>query len=126
MSSDSASRPRRTAGVSAIFAAEAATATESTGITYDNIGFVAKKLLSFVRLSNEISEDAAISMAEELTVELAYAFASKEDDCGFNGDGTSTYGGIRGVTNLIIDGSHNASKSAAASTHNTFLTLDVT
>jgi hypothetical protein len=56
--------------------------------------------------------------------EIAYAFASKEDDCGFNGDGTSTYGGIRGLTVLAIDGSHNAGKYTAASGHNTFATLD--
>ena len=29
------------------------------------------------------------------------AFAQKEDECGFNGDGTSTYGGIVGLKNLL-------------------------
>jgi hypothetical protein len=51
---------------------------------------------------------------------------SKEDDCGFNGDGTSTYGGIRGVTQLLIDNSHNAGKVAATTGHPTFAEIDAT
>jgi HK97 family phage major capsid protein len=48
-------------------------------------------------------------------------FAEKEDDCGFNGDGTSTYGGIVGLKNALLAG---ATKTAA--TGNTaFSTLDL-
>jgi len=54
------------------------------------------------------------------------AFAKKEDECGFNGDGTSTYSGVRGITKLLIDGNHAAGNVAAAAGHNTFLTLDNT
>jgi HK97 family phage major capsid protein len=49
-------------------------------------------------MSTEIAEDAVIAIADWLVGEIAYAFASKEDDCGFNGDGTSTYGGMRGIS----------------------------
>jgi hypothetical protein len=66
-----------------------------------------------------------MSVADILTQEIAYAFVSKEDDCGFNGDGTSTYGGIRGVTTLIKDGNHNASKVTATG-HSTLPTVDAT
>jgi HK97 family phage major capsid protein len=123
MSSDSASRPRRTGGLTATFTPEATAATESS-MTWDNVGLVAKKLLTFTRTSSELSEDS-VDIAEQITSEVAYAFASKEDDCGFNGDGTSTFGGIRGITKLLIDGNHDASKLGAASTHNTYALLDI-
>jgi HK97 family phage major capsid protein len=45
---------------------------------------------------------------------MAYAFAVKEDDCLFNGDGTSTYGGIYGIRPKLIDGTHTMSAVAAA------------
>jgi HK97 family phage major capsid protein len=50
----------------------------------------------------------------------------KEDVCGFNGDGTSTYGGIRGLTKLIVDGGHGASKVTAASGHDLLSEIDAT
>ena len=67
-----------------------------------------------------------ISIADWLTNEIAYAFASKEDDCGFNGDGTSTYGGMRGLTTWAIDPTTTAGQKTAASGHNTFALLDGT
>jgi HK97 family phage major capsid protein len=123
MSSDTAVQARRTGGLTAVFSPEAATVTE-TAVTWDNITYVAKKLMTLTRVSNELSEDA-IGLAEQITSEIAYAFASKEDDCGFNGDGTQGFGGIRGLTQLIVDGAHDGSKQAAAATHNTILLLDL-
>jgi HK97 family phage major capsid protein len=125
MSSDTLDWPRRTGGLTAYFTAENTAVTESTA-AWDNVNLVAKKLAVLTRMSTELSEDAVVSVADILTSEIAYAFASKEDDCGFNGDGTSTYGGIRGLTVLAIDGNHNASKYTAAVGHNTFATLDIT
>jgi HK97 family phage major capsid protein len=49
------------------------------------------------RLSNELNTDAAISFGDKLVGEIAYAFANKEDECVFNGTGTSTYGHITGI-----------------------------
>jgi hypothetical protein len=43
-----------------------------------------------------VLEDAIISIADDLAEEIVYAFSLKEDQCGFIGDGTSTYGGIVG------------------------------
>jgi HK97 family phage major capsid protein len=51
-----------------------------------------------------LSEDAIINVADWITNEIAYAFASKEDDCGFLGDGTSTYGGITGPGEQVLGG----------------------
>lgn len=125
MSSDTLDWPRRVGGLTAYFTPENTAGTESQA-SWDNVNLVAKKLMVLTRMSSELSEDAVVSVADILTSEIAYAFASKEDDCGFNGDGTSTYGGIRGVTNLLIDANHTAGKVAAASTHDTFAEIDAT
>lgn len=123
MGRDTLNWPRRTGGLTAYFTAENNVPTESQA-TFDNVNLTAKKLAVLTRLSTELEEDAIIAIADFIVDEVAYAMASKEDDCGFNGDGGSTYGGIRGLTVLAVDGSHNASKYTAASGHNTFATLD--
>lgn len=125
MGRDTLNWPRRTGGLTAYFTAENTAPTESQ-LTFDNVQLVAKKLAVLTRLSTELEEDAIIAIAEFIVGEVAYAMASKEDDCGFNGDGTSTYGGMRGLTNLAVDGNHNAGKYTAAGGHNTFGTLDAT
>jgi len=122
MGSDTLNWPRRTGGLTAFFTGENQATTESQA-SWDNVNLTAKKVAVLTRMSTEIEQDAVIAIADWLVGEMAYAFASKEDDCGFNGDGTSTYGGMRGLTVLAIDGNHNASKFTAASGHNTFGTL---
>lgn len=125
MGRDTLNWPRRTGGLTAYFTGENQTLTESTA-SFDNVNLTAKKLAVLTKLSTEIAEDAIIAIADYLVGEIAYAFASKEDDCGFNGDGTSTYGGIRGLTVKGIDSAYAGSKYTAASGHNTFATLDQT
>lgn len=73
-----------------------------------------------------MNEDSDSDIGAFFIKEFVYAVALKEDACGWNGDGTSSFGGIRGVTNLLIDGNHNASKVTAATGHNTFALLDPT
>jgi len=114
MGSDSLNWPRRVGGLTAYFTGENTAVTESQA-SWDNINLVAKKLGALTRMSNEISEDAVVSIADWLVGEIAYAFASKEDDCGWNGDGTSTYGGIRGVSQIFQDGSHTAGQYQVSS-----------
>jgi HK97 family phage major capsid protein len=96
MTSDTTNMPRRTGGVTAFFVNEGTAPTESTA-NFDNVQLVAKKMAALVRLSSELAQDAIISVADYLIGEIAYAFASKEDDCLFLGDGTSTYGGVVGL-----------------------------
>jgi HK97 family phage major capsid protein len=100
MSSDTRSDPRRTGGLTAYFANEADAITASDK-AWDRVDLTAKKLTALSRYSNELNEDAVINMADDLAGEIAYAFALKEDQCGFIGDGTSTYGGMQGVTTKI-------------------------
>lgn len=96
MTSDTRTDPRRNGGLTAYFVGENSVGTESDA-SYDNIRLTAKKLMIITRMSNELGEDAVINFADELVGEISYAFANKEDECAFNGDGTSTYGGILGV-----------------------------
>ena len=100
MSSDTLTIPRRVGGLTAYFVGEAATITNSDK-TWDQINLVAKKLAALTLWSSELNEDAMISIGDDLAGEIAYAFSQKEDECYFNGDGTSTYGGITGVRSKL-------------------------
>lgn len=124
MTSDSLTIPRRAGGVTAYFVGENDEITESDK-EWDGVALVARKLGAMVRYSSEISEDAIIDIADDLASEIAYAFALKEDQCGFNGDGTSTYGKITGATVKIDDGTHTASVVTAATGNTAFSTLDL-
>ena len=125
MASDETVVPRRPGTTSAYFFGENSAAT-STSITVDKVGLTAKKIGSLVLVSSEVEDDAIPDMVDFIANEIAWAFAAKEDDCAFNGDGTSTYGGMRGILQIVLDGNHAAAKVTAASGHNTFLTLDAT
>jgi len=100
MTSDVCVTPRRTSGLTAYFVGESGAGTESTK-GWDQVQLVAKKMIVLSKISSELREDAIISIADDLTNEIARAFALKEDQCGFIGDGTSTYGGIMGVRNQL-------------------------
>lgn len=120
--SDGQLRPRRTGGLTANFVSEGAAIPESS-FQLDAIESSQKKLAILARASSELFEDSASDLGEFLTSEIGYAFASTEDDCGFNGDGTSAYRGISGLATKLVG---LKSSIAAASTHKTFLTLDTT
>jgi HK97 family phage major capsid protein len=96
MSSDTLTIPRRTGGLTAYFVGEGQAITPSDK-TWDNVNLVAKKLACLSYWSSELAEDAIISIGDDLAGEIAYAFSLKEDECYFNGDGTSTFGGIVGI-----------------------------
>lgn len=96
MSSDTKTEPRQLSGLTAYFVGENSAGTESS-MSFDDVSLVARKLMVLARLSNELNADAAISFGDKLVGEIAYAFANKEDECAFNGTGTSTYGHITGI-----------------------------
>lgn len=100
MTRDLRTMPRRTGGISYGWYGEGGTISGSTP-TYDNVGLFAKKLAALVVTSNELLEDAAISIADELAAEFAQAFAEAEDLAGFVGDGSPTYGGMIGVSTKL-------------------------
>lgn len=102
MSSDSLTIPRRTGGLTAYWVGDSVAITESQK-SWDNVSLVAKKSGVLAKYSSELNEDAVIDMANDLAGEIAYAFAALEDDCGINGDGSSTYSGIVGVLNALLN-----------------------
>ncbi len=105
MTSDILHTPRRASGLTAYFVNESAVGTESN-MTWNDVQLSVKDLMVIARMTNQLNADAVISIGDTLAGEIAYAFSNKEDDCAFNGDGTSTYGGIQGVRTLLdsIDG----------------------
>lgn len=102
MMSDTKMIPRRVNGLTAYFVTDNDAITESQK-GWDNVQLVAKKLATLTKYSSEVAEDAIINMGDDLAGEIAYAFSLKEDQCGFIGDATSTYGGIQGVANKILN-----------------------
>jgi len=102
MTSDTILRPRRTGGLTATFFGEDTAITESDK-GWDQVQLIAKKLGVIARITNELTEDAIINIADDLTGEIAYAFAKKIDECGFAGDGSATYGGMVGVRQALSD-----------------------
>ncbi|MCK4624080.1 MAG: phage major capsid protein [Phycisphaerae bacterium] len=107
MASDTATIPRRATGLTAYAVGESDAITESN-MTWDQVVLAAKKWAALTKISSELAEDATANIGDLITGEIAYAFADKEDECGFNGDGTSTYHGIHGATVKINDGNHAA------------------
>lgn len=100
MASDTRSDPRRDGGLTAYFEGEGDLITTSDA-SWGRVSLTAKKLAVLARYSNEVNEDALINMGDTLAGEIAYAFALKEDQCAFIGDGSSTYGGMQGVCTKI-------------------------
>jgi HK97 family phage major capsid protein len=125
MGSDTLTMPRRDAGLTAYFTSEN-TATTASNKVWSAVELVAKKLSALVLYPTELAEDAIINLADDLAGEIAYAFALKEDQCGFTGDGTSTYGGITGITNKMLNISSNKSLVVATTGHTTYATLTLT
>ncbi len=103
MASETLRVPRRTAGLTAYPVGEGVTATETTS-AFNGFGFVAKKWITLLRASSELSEDAISAFGDYILGEFAYSFAVAEDNAGFAGDGTSTYAGITGLKNALLGG----------------------
>lgn len=104
MSGGSETVPRVTGDITSYWGSEN-TALTASDMTIGGVLLDAKKLTALVVLSDEINEDSIISLAEIIARSVAYKFAYDEDNAGFNGDGTSTYGGIVGAAGGLAAGS---------------------
>lgn len=107
MASDTRSDPRRTGGLTVYVVGES-TAPTASDKTWDRVRLTAKKIGVLTKYTKELGEDAVINVGDDLAGEIAYAFAAFEDDCGFNGDGTSAYAGITGVRTAMYNVASNA------------------
>ena len=102
MASDTLVLPRRTAGATVYFPGEGGAITASNP-TFDNFKLTAQKMAVLCYASREILNDSAVSIADVLGEEIAYAFSDKEDEIISNGDGTSTYGTLQGVRHRFVN-----------------------
>jgi HK97 family phage major capsid protein len=120
--SDGQVRPRRTGGLTANFVTEGAAIPESL-FQLDAVETAQKKFAVLGRASSELFDDSAADLGEFITSEIGYAFAAKEDDCGFNGDGTSAFVGMSGLATKLVG---LKSAVAAGSGVNTFAAITTT
>jgi HK97 family phage major capsid protein len=107
MTSGSALVPRVAGEVTSYYMGESdpSVSITSSDMVLNQIKLEAKKLATFTPMSSELDEDSAIPVAEMLARSIAWKFAYDEDNAGFNGDATSTYGGIVGLAGALQAGS---------------------
>lgn len=122
MGSDTATWPKWLSGLTTYWVGEETDITGSN-MTFGQISLTARKLAALCKISNDLAEDAVVDLAARVANEVAYAFAVKEDSCGFLGDGTSTYGGIVGLIKACATATATVSTAAAGNT--AFSTLDL-
>ena len=116
MSTDTKLVPKRLTGVTAYWLGENTEITTSDP-SGSMVQLVAKKLGVGTKVSNEVLNDAnAVNVADWLLQEFATAVAYAQDAAAFNGDGTSTYGGIWGVVQKLGNASYAGSVVSASST----------
>lgn len=92
--------PKQTNEVTGYWMAEGTTIT-SSDLTHTMVELDAKKLAATVQITSELNDDAIISVSEMVARSVAQTFAQKEDEAGFLGDGTSTYGAIMGLASAL-------------------------
>jgi HK97 family phage major capsid protein len=66
------------------------------------IALVPKTLVALTAYSMELEDDSLVALGELLAGLFARSFAYYEDLCGFLGDGTSTYFGIKGIVGALM------------------------
>jgi HK97 family phage major capsid protein len=102
MTSDTLTFPRETNELTSFYVGEGAAPAAPTDQTYDAVTLVAKNLGAYGKMTNNLSEDALIDLGDEWARKAAEEFAKKEDLAGFNGDGSSNFGGITGLLPKLL------------------------
>lgn len=92
--------PRLLSDVTAYWTGENVEITASD-VALGEAELMARKLSALTKVSSELDEDAVIDIGDMITQSMGYAMADKIDDAAFNGDGTSTYGGVFGLKNCL-------------------------
>ena len=120
MNSDSLVVPTNTSRPTASFnAAGSEVAASDPG--FQGVTLSAKQLMAQTVIARETMSDAVIPLGDFVGQSIVEAFAEKEDDCLFNGDGTSTYGGMQGLLSVLAAGSQ-----VTATGHDILSELDAT
>ena len=100
MSRDTLLINRIAGGLTASFVGEGSSISE-TDASFDQVSLVARKAATLTKYSRELAEDSVVNLGDFLAGEVARAFANAEDEAGFNGDGSSSNGGIVGLKNAV-------------------------
>ncbi len=67
------------------------------------VGLVCRKFACLTVINRELDEDSVIGVGEIVAKSVVRSMAKKEDEIGFVGDGTSTYFGMMGVTQKLLE-----------------------
>ena len=100
MASESGYAPMLTSDVT-VYCPGFGKAPTATDPAFKNVGLQAQKWMTLTAIDSELTEDAAIAVGEIVGRSIARAFAKKEDQCGFIGDGSSTYFNRQGARHLL-------------------------
>ena len=124
MASDSAVAPKLSSGLTVYCPGEGAPITASD-LALKTVGLTAKMWATLTAISIQLEEDAAIAIGEIVGRQIAWAFAKKEDEIGFLGDGTSTYFGHTGITGALraVHATIGSIKSLQVSSYKTHATM---
>lgn len=112
MESDHVFKNKRLSGLSLSWMGENSEVTASA-MQLGLVEMVAQKLGGVAKVSNELLQDSAstVNLGDEITEEFGISLAAKLEAAAIDGDGTSSYGGIQGLTSKIA--------AATASIHTT-------
>lgn len=100
MTSDMVSIPKRAGGLTVYYPSELGSITDSDK-SWAQIALAAQKRAVASKISQELVDDALISIVDNVVSEQAYALALREDTELISGDGTSTYGGVVGLKSAV-------------------------
>lgn len=103
MTSDKRTDPKEGSDPEPVFVGEGVEGTDVTPQDDRTVTLSAKKLMAILLASSEVNEDAVVSFGDSMLRRMANGFAKKEDQCGWLGDGTSTYGGMIGINTRLQD-----------------------
>jgi len=91
-------RTRKIVSGNAAYAIVEGVAVPTTDPVYKHIQLTPKLWGARTQYYSTLGEDAIINLVDELTEEHGRAHAVKQDEAYFNGDGTSAYAGVVGLT----------------------------
>ena len=101
MGSDTKNIMRRTSGLTASHVGEGSAPTATT-IGWDRIQLTARTVKAWTKMTREFNDDAMISFGDQIAIEMAQAYANREDTDGWVGTGAAANGGIVGVRQAIL------------------------
>lgn len=117
MTSDSQLTPRWSTAMIAYWIARGQKPTSSDP-AWNAVQLIAKDMGAMTKIGRQINEDTLIDLGEKVTINVARAFSLAEDNAGFNGDATSTYGGVVGILTRLAE-TANANCLITATGHTT-------